>query len=83
MISNGVHAPRLSIRDSADSAHYCRTGGPLPRCGRHADRLRPVGLGIGQPGQVAERVRVRELDDDEGKRLVRITRRGTGSVVTW
>ncbi len=27
--------------------------------------------------------RVRELDDDEGKRLVRIIRRGTGSVVTW
>jgi transposase len=26
---------------------------------------------------------VRELDDDEGKRLVRIIRRGTGSVVTW
>jgi transposase len=32
---------------------------------------------------VAERVKVREIDDDEGKRLVRIVRRGTGSVVTW
>ena len=32
---------------------------------------------------VAERVRVRELDDDEGRRLLRIVRRGTGSVVTW
>jgi transposase len=32
---------------------------------------------------VAERVRVREIDDDEGERLVRIVRRGTGSVVTW
>ncbi|MGW0028211.1 IS630 family transposase [Rhodococcus sp. NPDC003383] len=32
---------------------------------------------------MAERVRVRELDDDEGQRLVRIIRRGTGSVVTW
>ena len=32
---------------------------------------------------MAERVRVREIDDDEGKRLVRIVRRGTGSVVTW
>src|ERR1700744_5095980 len=32
---------------------------------------------------VAERVRVRELDDDEGRRLVRIIRRGSGSVVTW
>lgn len=51
--------------------------------GRHTDRLQRVGHGIGQPGRVAERVRVRELDDDEGKRLVRIIRRGTGSVVTW
>ncbi len=32
---------------------------------------------------VAERVRVREIDDDEGRRLLRIIRRGTGSVVTW
>jgi transposase len=28
-------------------------------------------------------VRVREIDDDEGRRLVRIIRRGSGSVVTW
>jgi hypothetical protein len=28
-------------------------------------------------------VRVREIDDDEGRRLVRIVRRGSGSVVTW
>jgi transposase len=32
---------------------------------------------------VTERLRVREIDDDEGARLVRIVRRGTGSVVTW
>jgi transposase len=32
---------------------------------------------------VAERVRVRELDDDEEQRLLRMVRRGTGSVVTW
>ncbi|MEV6731092.1 MULTISPECIES: IS630 family transposase [unclassified Streptomyces] len=32
---------------------------------------------------MAERVRVREVDDDEGRRLLRIVRRGTGSVVTW
>lgn len=32
---------------------------------------------------MAERVRVREIDDDEGARLLRIIRRGTGSVVTW
>jgi transposase len=33
--------------------------------------------------RVAERVRVREIDDDEGLRLLRIVRRGTGPVVTW
>jgi hypothetical protein len=32
---------------------------------------------------VAERVWVREIDDDEGRRLVRIVRRDSGSVVTW
>jgi len=34
------------------------------------------------PG-MAGRVRVREISDDEGNRLRRIVRRGTGSVVTW
>jgi hypothetical protein len=33
--------------------------------------------------RVAERVRVRQIDDDEGRRLLRTVRRGTGSVVTW
>lgn len=28
-------------------------------------------------------MRVREIDDDEGPRLLRIIRRGAGSVVTW
>ena len=32
---------------------------------------------------MTERLRVREIDDDEGRRLVRIVRRGSGSVVTW
>ena len=32
---------------------------------------------------MAERVQVREIDDDEGQGLLRIVRRGTGSVVTW
>ena len=32
---------------------------------------------------MTERLRVREIDDDEGRRLLRIVRRGTGSVVTW
>ncbi|GAB2805145.1 hypothetical protein GCM10027073_42080 [Streptomyces chlorus] len=32
---------------------------------------------------MAEPVRVREIDSHEGQRLLRIIRRGTGSVVTW
>ena len=32
---------------------------------------------------MSERLRVREIDDDEGRQLVRIIRRGSGSVVTW
>jgi hypothetical protein len=32
---------------------------------------------------VTHRLRVREIDDDEGRRLLRIVRRGRGSVVTW
>ena len=32
---------------------------------------------------MTERLRVREIDDDEGRRLLRIVRRVTGSVVTW
>ncbi|MFI8004554.1 helix-turn-helix domain-containing protein [Streptomyces sp. NPDC086010] len=32
---------------------------------------------------MAERVRVRGIDDDEGQRLLQIIRRGSGSVVTW
>lgn len=32
---------------------------------------------------MAERVQVRGIDHDEGQRLLRIIRRGTGSVVTW
>jgi hypothetical protein len=32
---------------------------------------------------VSGRLRVREIDDDEEQQLVRIVRRGSGSVVTW
>ena len=38
---------------------------------------------IAETGPVTERLRVREIDDDEGQHLLRIVRRGTGSVVTW
>ena len=38
---------------------------------------------IAETGAVTERLQVREIDDDEGRQLVRIIRRGSGSVVTW
>jgi hypothetical protein len=38
---------------------------------------------VAEPGPVTERLHVRDVDDDEGRRLVRIIRRGSGSVVTW
>jgi hypothetical protein len=38
---------------------------------------------IAETGPVTEGLRVREIDDDEGRRLLRIVRRGTGPVVTW
>jgi len=38
---------------------------------------------IAETRWVTERLRVREIDDDEGQHLVRIVRRGTGSMVTW
>jgi transposase len=34
-------------------------------------------------GGVAERVRVRDITNEEGNRLLRIVRRSSGSVVTW
>jgi hypothetical protein len=36
-----------------------------------------------QNDHVSGRMRLREIDDDEGQRLLRILRRGTGSVVLW
>ena len=32
---------------------------------------------------MAERVRVRDISNEEGNRLLRIVRRSSGSVVTW
>jgi hypothetical protein len=40
-------------------------------------------IAVGEGGQVAERVRVRDITNDEGNRLLRIVRRSSGSVVTW
>jgi hypothetical protein len=41
------------------------------------------GIEVAEAGQVAERVRVRDLTNDEGNRRLRIVRRSSGSVVTW
>src|SRR6202522_703652 len=38
---------------------------------------------MAETGLVSERLRVREIDDDEGRQLVRIIGGGSGSVVTW
>ena len=38
---------------------------------------------IPETGSVTEQLRVREIDDGEGRRLVWIIRRGSGSVLTW
>jgi transposase len=40
-------------------------------------------VAIPETEPVTERLQVHEIDDDEGRRLVRIIRRGSGSVVTW
>ena len=42
-----------------------------------------LGLVIVETEPVTERLRVREIDDDQGRRRVRVVRRGRGSVVTW
>src|SRR5215468_716621 len=42
-----------------------------------------LGLVIRETEPVTERLRVREIDDDERRRRVRVARRGSGSVVTW
>ena len=38
---------------------------------------------IGAEGAMADRVQARTISNEEGNRLLRIVRRGTGSVVTW
>jgi transposase len=40
-------------------------------------------IGVAQTSGVAERVQVRELSNDEGRKLLSIVRRGSGSVVRW
>jgi hypothetical protein len=56
----------------------CIAGYPVSPAGQLFLRLL-----IAETGPVSGRLRVREIDDDEGRRLVRIIRRGSASVVTW
>src|SRR5262252_3635932 len=61
--------------------------GTAPRAGWRYSRAstRPVTSSrvlIAKTRPVTGRLQVREIDDDEGPRLVRIVRRGSGSVVT-
>ena len=43
----------------------------------------PGDIGSSKGARVAERVRVRDITNQEGNRLLRIVRRSSGSVVTW
>jgi hypothetical protein len=59
-----------------------RSRPPRARHDPHAPcRVWPLVL-IAETGPVAERLRVREIDDDKGRRLLRTVRRDSGSVVT-
>ena len=84
---------RASSGAPCSTSHQLATAGAsatsatLPWPARRLTRAsRPGTFAAGlilKTGPVTERVRVREIDDDEGRRLVRIVRRGSGSVVTW
>jgi hypothetical protein len=40
-------------------------------------------VGFCFPVGMADRVQVREISDDEGRRLLKMVRRSSGSIVTW
>jgi transposase len=65
-----------ALRSGQDGT-WCRSRSRLPGRGLFLPVL------VAETGLVTGRLRVREIDDDEGQRLVRIVRRGAGSVVTW
>ena len=80
--SRGVRSV-ISIRGtlSIEALRYGRRW--LPGLTSGAQAQFPCPEKDGKNAQVAERAQVRGVDGDEGRRLLRITRRGTGSVVTW
>jgi len=73
-----VPSPALSSLPSSSPVASAVSGNVRP-----VGVVSSVGGGVYQTWQMAERVQVREFDDDEGRRLLRVVRRGTGSVVTW
>jgi hypothetical protein len=79
-ITQGAHEkPRLVPRPatlalSVEIAGRARGGVLVETPRRHR---------VVEGGRVAERVRVRDISNDEGNRLLRIVRRSSGSVVTW
>ena len=46
-------------------------------------RVHHFSVGVAQTWWMAERVLVRDLTNDEGRKLLSIVRRGSGSVVRW
>ena len=66
------HLARASVRVPATDRGCPAGQGPALACR----------VAIPETEPVTERLQVREIDDDEGRRLVRIIRRGSGSVVT-
>jgi transposase len=87
---DGVHVLHGDVAEhDLDSGHSpSMPPQPVPRGDVGPERTRRCqGLSrrvlIAETGPVTERLRVREIDDDEGRRLVRIVRGGSGSVVTW
>src|SRR6185369_3197007 len=76
----GVGVDWVVLTDGAEWRIYCRSRQRWPGSRRAASKI----LSRWRDDRaVAERVRVREIDPDEGQKLLRIVRRSSGSVVTW
>jgi transposase len=55
----------------------------VPRQAMLGWRVHPLRVGVCFPWRIAERVFVRELQPEAGRKLLSIVRRGSGSVVRW
>src|SRR5215467_3233774 len=70
-----ISASIVSVSPVGQPPSAAQLPGPAPTCSARA-LSRPVLIAETEP--VAERVQVREIDDDEGQRPVRIVRRDSG-----